>query len=135
VSEQYFVEIVYNTDPEGAWVDDDDYSNRTLHGPFASEDDAHTWLDTRTDGDKDVKDVTIGVLNKADPARPFVNALPGEPDPSVQSTCRHCHRTIVYKGGGRWVDPEARGDDIIWRETCESNETFTAEHEPEEKTP
>lgn len=129
--EQHFVEIVYNTDPEGAWVEDGDYSNRTLHGPFASEDDAHTWLDTRTDGDRDVKDVTIGLLNKADPARPFVNALPGEPDPRVESTCRLCGRSIVLDQG-MWIDLSATGDDRIWRETCGESETFPAHHKPGE---
>jgi hypothetical protein len=46
--------------------------------------------------------------------------------------CRYCQRTIVKDDDGRWVDPEADGDDIIWRETCESHDTFTAEHEPED---
>jgi hypothetical protein len=31
---------------------------------------------------------------------------------------------------GEWVDPEATGDDSIWREVCDSHDTFTAEHEP-----
>lgn len=31
-------------------------------------------------------------------------------------TCIHC-------------DPEATGDDAVWRETCDSHDTFTAEHE------
>jgi hypothetical protein len=44
--------------------------------------------------------------------------------------CRHCGRPIVNEGG-RWVDPEATGDDSVWRETCDSHDTFTAEHEPE----
>lgn len=43
--------------------------------------------------------------------------------------CRHCGRTIV-KRGGVWIDPNAKGDDRIWRETCDSHDTFTAEHEP-----
>lgn len=131
MTEQYFVEILYNSDPDGKWVDDDDWSNRTLHGPFASEDAAHTWLDTRTDGDRDVKDVTIGILNKADPERPFVDALPGEPDPRASGICRHCGWPIVLEGG-RWINLEATGDDRIWRETCESHDTLTAEHEPKE---
>lgn len=45
------------------------------------------------------------------------------------ATCRHCERFIVLDEG-RWIDPEATGDDAIWRETCDSHETFTAEHEP-----
>lgn len=45
--------------------------------------------------------------------------------------CRHCHRRIVRTDDGhRWIDPEATGDDSIWRETCDEHDTFTAEHEP-----
>lgn len=48
-----------------------------------------------------------------------------------KSTCKHCGRGIVAADEG-WVDPEATGDDSIWRESCESHEdSFTAEHEPE----
>lgn len=47
------------------------------------------------------------------------------------STCIHCDRAIVEIDGA-WVDPEATGDDSIWRETCDKHDTFTAEHEPEE---
>jgi hypothetical protein len=50
-------------------------------------------------------------------------------------TCKHCKRTIVQDADGRWIDPEAPatpedGDDYIWRETCDSHETFVADHEP-----
>lgn len=44
-------------------------------------------------------------------------------------TCRHCERGIVNEGG-RWIDPEATGDDSVWRETCDSHDTFVADHEP-----
>ena len=44
-------------------------------------------------------------------------------------TCKHCGRTIVHNDDG-WVDPQATGDDRMWRETCEGHDTFTAEHEP-----
>jgi len=44
--------------------------------------------------------------------------------------CKHCGRTIVQDKDGRWIDPEATGDDGVWRETCDSHDTFTAEHEP-----
>lgn len=46
-----------------------------------------------------------------------------------ESTCRHCGRRILLIFG-RWIDPEATGDDRVWRETCDSHDTFTAEHEP-----
>lgn len=46
-------------------------------------------------------------------------------------TCRHCDRRILWdEGGGVWVDPEATGDDAVWREVCDQHDTFTAEHEP-----
>jgi hypothetical protein len=54
--------------------------------------------------------------------------------PVVTSTCLHCQRTIMQEAG-RWIDPEAPatpedGDDHMWRETCDSHDTFVAEHEP-----
>jgi len=29
-----------------------------------------------------------------------------------------------------WVDPEATGDDGIWRETCDMHDTLVADHQP-----
>jgi hypothetical protein len=49
------------------------------------------------------------------------------------TTCVHCERTIVPEGVGRWVDPEATGDDEVWRQMCDANDTFVAEHEPAEE--
>lgn len=46
------------------------------------------------------------------------------------ATCKHCGRTITHEDGA-WVDPNATGDDAVWRETCDSHDTRTAEHEPE----
>lgn len=48
-------------------------------------------------------------------------------------TCRHCGRTITYTEGG-WIDPEATGDDSVWRWTCDEHDTFVADHEPTEAT-
>jgi len=48
------------------------------------------------------------------------------------TTCLHCEREIVWDHIDGWVDPEADGDDIIWRETCDRHDTFVAEHEPSE---
>lgn len=48
------------------------------------------------------------------------------------TTCLHCERIIILDPEDGWVDPEATGDDSIWRETCDAHDTFTAEHEPEE---
>lgn len=48
----------------------------------------------------------------------------------AEDTCRHCDRRIVNEDG-TWIDPEATGDDSIWRETCDANhDDFRAEHEP-----
>lgn len=46
------------------------------------------------------------------------------------TTCQFCSRAIELEGG-LWVDPKATGDDITWRETCDENDTFNAQHEPE----
>jgi hypothetical protein len=49
----------------------------------------------------------------------------------VHATCRHCQRSITRQPDGSWVNPDATGDDSIWRETCEDNHgSFAAEHEP-----
>jgi len=45
-------------------------------------------------------------------------------------SCAHCGRTITRTPDGAWIDPDATGDDAIWRETCDAHDTFTAEHEP-----
>jgi hypothetical protein len=45
------------------------------------------------------------------------------------ATCKHCGRTVTLVGG-EWVDPNATGDDAMWRETCDSHETVDSEHEP-----
>lgn len=44
--------------------------------------------------------------------------------------CLHCDREIRHYGNGVWVDPAATGDDAVWRETCDSHDTFEANHEP-----
>lgn len=47
-----------------------------------------------------------------------------------ESTCLHCGRAIILAESGIWVDLAASGDDEIWREVCDSHDTFMAEHEP-----
>lgn len=47
----------------------------------------------------------------------------------MSGTCRHCGRAIVHYSDG-WGDPEARGEDSIWRLTCDAHDTFIADHEP-----
>lgn len=51
------------------------------------------------------------------------------------SYCKHCQRAIVSNDRNWWVDPEATGDDSIWREVCDSHDTYLADHEPETYTP
>lgn len=46
-----------------------------------------------------------------------------------EATCAHCGRRIVKSNVG-WIDPEATGDDAMWRVSCDAHDTFTAEHEP-----
>ena len=65
--------------------------------------------------------VVTGMTN--DPALPLATRKVAE--------CRHCGRSIALVDG-RWIDPEATGDDSVWRETCDEHDTFTAEHEPKE---
>jgi hypothetical protein len=45
-------------------------------------------------------------------------------------TCVHCGREIMWHPVDGWTDPEATGDDSVWRMVCDASVTFTAEHEP-----
>lgn len=45
--------------------------------------------------------------------------------------CRHCDRTI-HNHNGVWIDRAATGDDSLWREVCDSHDSFPADHEPQE---
>lgn len=48
----------------------------------------------------------------------------------VEATCRFCDRTIQFVDR-LWIDPEATGDDSLWRETCDSNDNDRiSAHEP-----
>lgn len=66
--ECWAVRITYNTDPDGNWVTEDDYSNVTLHGTFDTQEEADEWLQAYPDGDKDVKDMDLIVINRVRPA-------------------------------------------------------------------
>jgi hypothetical protein len=61
------VRVFYNTDPEGNWVEDDDYLNYTLHGPFETEAEAGVFLQHFMEDDTDVKDMDVIVINKVRP--------------------------------------------------------------------
>ena len=58
---------------------------------------------------------------------PFCLGVAAEQD---EVGCVHCLRRIVAVDG-LWVDPEASGDDDVWREVCDSHDTFVADHEPD----
>lgn len=60
----WLVRITYNTDQNGAWVADDDYSNITLHGPFDTVEEAQEWMNRYPDGDRDLKDMDAICFNK-----------------------------------------------------------------------
>lgn len=49
------------------------------------------------------------------------------------ATCEACGRLIETDADGTWIDPEADGDDAIWRYSCDQSKTFTSEHIPEEE--
>lgn len=49
---------------------------------------------------------------------------------TTTTICRHCGREIKYSPSDGWFDPNATGDDRIWRETCDQHDTRMAEHEP-----
>lgn len=41
--------------------------------------------------------------------------------------CAYCSRPVVLTAEG-WADPQATGDDLMWRFTCEGVEHFLSEH-------
>jgi hypothetical protein len=45
------------------------------------------------------------------------------------TTCKHCQRQIVETENG-WADPLATGDDSVWRFSCDTNDSFSAQHAP-----
>lgn len=66
--QSFAVRVTYNTDPEGNWVDDDDYDNFTLHGTFDTEEEANEWIEAYPDGDRDLKDIDVININRVRPA-------------------------------------------------------------------
>ena len=62
--ELWVVETTFNTDPEGKPAEEWDDSNRTLHGPFPSEEAAQHFMDeVWPDGDTDVREQVAFPLN------------------------------------------------------------------------
>lgn len=64
--ERWVVETFYNTDPSGKWVDYDDWSNATLHGPFDAEAEADEFMQDFLADDTDVKDMQVRLATDAD---------------------------------------------------------------------
>ena len=84
------------------------------------------------DSDVNLRDNLYAAIREVGVAGEFViEQFRPEPEMKApkQSRCRHCDRAIRQEDGV-WVDPEATGDDNVWRETCDTNETFAANHEP-----
>jgi hypothetical protein len=76
--EHYIVAVTYNRDADGHWVDFEDYSCKTLHGPMSWEE-AEQWVIDYPE-DKDLKDIEIWTLNRVRPAkktRLYMRALHG----------------------------------------------------------
>lgn len=98
------------------------------------------WADYGGESGTDPKVTEDGYLAVIERARELVQVmlsrstpLPGDQKLDLPTaTCVHCERVIVLDPQDGWVDPDASGDDVIWRETCDQHDTFTAEHEPEE---
>jgi hypothetical protein len=44
------------------------------------------------------------------------------------SWCAHCGREVSFDNG-MWADNQATGDDSMWREVCDGNDSFPAVHE------
>lgn len=57
-----------------------------------------------------------------------VDEYAGTPFCTYAPACVHCDRTVV-RVAGEWIDPEATGDDAIWRKVCDSHDSFIADHE------
>lgn len=111
-----FVDVVCDGPPaleSGRFVETEDLTGRSIRaGEWIAPDIGRYWS-LRIDVDQ----TTIR------------RATPPLDQPAV---CRHCSRGIEYDHEAKlWVDPEAAGDDSIWRETCGDHDTMAAEHEPE----
>lgn len=68
-------------------------------------------------------------LDMLEPESPLVYDSTGPVPFPKTGRCQHCERPIVWTLAG-WADPQAKGDDSVWRLACDAHDTFTAEHEP-----
>lgn len=83
---------------------------------------AHSRFDESDDGDQEM-------LDRLDRSLELAAIIVSDAKGRMMTTCQHCERTIIPEDGG-WIDPEATGDDSVWRECCDSHDTFIADHEP-----
>jgi hypothetical protein len=64
--EDYMVRIVWSTDPEGNPVDEDDNSNETFHGTFASQQEAADWVNAYPEFEE-IRDIYVWNINRVRP--------------------------------------------------------------------
>jgi hypothetical protein len=64
----WHVRITYYTDFDGRKVDPGkEELPETFHGPFETQEEAVEWVEAYPDGDTDIEDIVVGVLNKVRP--------------------------------------------------------------------
>jgi len=101
--EDWFVETIYNTDADGNPVPEDDWSNRTLHGPFRGEEAARYFMEeVWPDGDTDIREQIRGPLNRPSS---LTGPLP-EPGTVAPVTCRICGARVRLADPESWVHDE-----------------------------
>lgn len=99
------VEVEYNTHADGAEVLEGDETPRTLHGPFASMDEADEWMNNFCPDDTDIAEVRAFFLNavRPDPSRTITEwgfvrpAHPGNPEMFPE------HVETSWTGGDGWT--------------------------------
>jgi hypothetical protein len=73
--EQWLVEVTYQTEHDGSIPSTDGPTPRTVHGPFTSEAEANAWVEDWPDGDTDVEDFLVMVVNSVRPPAPAPDPL------------------------------------------------------------
>jgi len=69
--ECWFAMIEYNTDSEGREIDVEDEETQresvTYHGPFDTPQEAADWLNAWPDGDTEIHEMTVLLMNRVTP--------------------------------------------------------------------
>lgn len=68
----YVIEFTFNTDPDGNWVDYNDWSNQCIFGPFKTVAEAEYYEAMYPEDDTDLKEVIIRIATLKDKVR-FIN--------------------------------------------------------------